>query len=101
MTDKDAPLPPGALARPGSTRWRHGGMIIGSALAADGKRLATASVASVAVWDLPSGNVPFRFHVGPGGRQLATKRYTTAFHVNVASSKAGRLGPAVRASRFA
>jgi WD40 repeat protein len=55
------PLPPGVLASLGSTRWRHGAPIIGSGLSADGKRLATASLDSVAVWDLATGKLLYRF----------------------------------------
>jgi WD40 repeat protein len=55
------PMPVGVLARLGSVRWRHGGRIIGSALSSDGKRLATVSPESVAVWDIDSGKILFRF----------------------------------------
>jgi WD40 repeat protein len=55
------PLPAGVLARLGSIRWRHGSGIIRSALSADGKRLATISKSSVAVWDMTTGKVLFRF----------------------------------------
>lgn len=60
--DKDGePLPAGALARLGGSGWRHGSRIVRSALSADGKRLATASTSSVAVWDVVTGKVLFRF----------------------------------------
>jgi WD40 repeat protein len=55
------PLPVGVLARLGTTRWRHRSNITGSALSQDGKRLATASSESVAVWDLATGKALFRF----------------------------------------
>jgi RNA polymerase sigma factor (sigma-70 family) len=62
------PLPDGALRRFGSGRFRHGEAIYGSALSPDGKRLATHSAGSVAVWDLATGRVIRRFHFdGPYG----------------------------------
>ena len=55
------PLPAGAVARFGSIRWRHGAAINGSALSADGKRLATSSGHSVAVWDVADGKRLWQF----------------------------------------
>jgi WD40 repeat protein len=55
------PLPPGALARLGGSRWRHGSTIVRSALSPDGKRLATVSNSSVVVWEIATGKVLFRF----------------------------------------
>ena len=55
------PLPGCAFARLGSSRWRHGSRIVRSALSLDGKRLATVSTSSVAVWDVASGKILFRF----------------------------------------
>src|SRR5882724_4279544 len=53
------PLPEGALARLGDIQLRHGGGIRASALAPDGKTLATAGggIYAVILWDLQSGNV--------------------------------------------
>ncbi len=48
-------LPPGALVRYGDVRGRHGFAIGASALAPDGKRLATVSSGGVAVWELATG----------------------------------------------
>ncbi len=57
----DDPLPPGALMRFGDTRGRHDAAIYNSTLAPDGKRLATVSERSVAVWDAASGRRLARF----------------------------------------
>jgi WD40 repeat protein/HEAT repeat protein len=54
-------LPPGALFRFGSIRFRHPGGIGSSALSSDGKLLATASGHSVMVWDMDSGRPLHRF----------------------------------------
>ena len=55
------PLPAGAVARFGSTRWRHGEAINASALSGDGKRLVTSSGRSVVVWDTANGKILRRF----------------------------------------
>jgi RNA polymerase sigma factor (sigma-70 family) len=49
------PRPPGAILRLGALGLRHGTGIRGSALSPDGRRLATASGQSVALWDLRAG----------------------------------------------
>src|SRR5262249_46310947 len=56
MTDAHGdPLPRGAIARFGSARWRHCGIIYASALSPDGKMLATAGKDSVMAWSLDTG----------------------------------------------
>jgi RNA polymerase sigma factor (sigma-70 family) len=50
------PLPPGALARMGTVRFRHGDQVEGIALPADGRTLATASRdRTVRLWDVATG----------------------------------------------
>jgi RNA polymerase sigma factor (sigma-70 family) len=50
------PLPPGALARFGSTRFRHGGNVRGLVYYPDGKRLASAGQDNtLRVWDAATG----------------------------------------------
>jgi WD40 repeat protein len=53
------PLPPGAVMRLGSARWRHGEPISVIACSKDGKRLASASRddAWVRIWDAESGEM--------------------------------------------
>ena len=49
------PLPPGAVARLGSARWRHGGQVYGLAYSPDGKVLATGGSRDVQLWDVRTG----------------------------------------------
>jgi WD40 repeat protein len=83
------PLPPGALLRLGTSRFRHGGSIYSLACSKDGRLLVTGNAgykhleqdASVVVWDLASGRrvrtFPGQAHVvrsvalAPDGKQLA------------------------------
>ncbi len=93
------PLPAGVLARLGSVRWRHGARIIASALSPDGKRLATASLDSVAVWDVATGKVLFRFPAIPlKERRLASANYSGP-DVLVFSPDGKRLGCTVHPGR--
>src|SRR5438270_10528986 len=56
------PLPQGALARLGTTRWRHATPVTYTAFAADGKALLTASQDSlIRLWDMSSGKEIRRF----------------------------------------
>jgi WD40 repeat protein len=56
------PLPPGALGRLGTIRFRHAYEITALAFAPDGHRLASASGDGTAcVWDFPSGKELVRF----------------------------------------
>src|SRR5207302_3369651 len=58
-------LPAGALARLGTTRWRHGGVTGFVAFTPDAKRVVSASDDQVIhVWEFPSGKEIRRF--GPG-----------------------------------
>src|SRR5262249_47548861 len=62
MTDAHGdPLPRGAIARFGSARWRHCGIIYASALSPDGKMLATAGKDSVMAWSLDTGKAVHHF----------------------------------------
>ena len=49
------PLPPGALARIGTTRFRHGGNAEAIAFSPDGKTLATGSHDGIRLWDSATG----------------------------------------------
>lgn len=51
----DDPLPPGAIARLGTLRFRHGERIDDIALAADGKSVISAAGKIVYVWELATG----------------------------------------------
>src|SRR5437867_4341936 len=49
-------LPPGAVARLGTTRWRHGGTVLLASLLPDGKTVVTVSEdRTVRLWEFPSG----------------------------------------------
>jgi WD40 repeat protein len=65
------PLPVGALARCGTTRFRHNGGISAAAFSRDGKTLATVGGdAVVHVWEFPSGKLL---------RRLAGHKYTVHY----------------------
>src|SRR5439155_22596112 len=50
------PLPDGALARVGTTRWRHGGVVILASMLPDGQTVVTVSAdRTVRLWEFPSG----------------------------------------------
>lgn len=64
-------LPAGAIARLGTTRFRHGGSVLAVAYAADGKSLVTASEdETVRRWDAVSGKELARF-AAPGFAALS------------------------------
>jgi RNA polymerase sigma factor (sigma-70 family) len=51
------PLPPGALARLGSSRLRSAGLISVAAFARDGKTFATGGTDGIRIWDTATGKV--------------------------------------------
>ncbi len=60
------PLPPHALARIGTTRWRHDATIVGLAYSADGKRLVSASSQTgLAILDAVTGRRIRSLESGP------------------------------------
>lgn len=62
------PLPPFALARSGSTRWRHGGYIDAIAVSPDGALIASHGVGdAVRVWDAKTGRLVRQFPPGAWG----------------------------------
>jgi WD40 repeat protein len=74
------PLPPGAVARMGTLRWRHSEGVLCMAFSTDGKALAVAGFdGPVRLWDVPSGKlravVPGRYAVAfaPDGKTLAVQ----------------------------
>ncbi len=78
-------LPPDALARMGTVRWRHGGEISSVTFAADGKTVASASsFQGVCLWDAMTGKDIRRFRgsfvatcvaVSPDGGTLASDQH--------------------------
>ncbi len=58
------PLPPGALARMGTTRFRHGSAVNFVGFAGDGKKVVTASQdGAIRLWELKTGKEIHRFEV--------------------------------------
>jgi WD40 repeat protein/beta-lactamase regulating signal transducer with metallopeptidase domain len=70
------PLPDGALARLGTTRWRHGADISFVSFGPDGKTLLTAGQDNtIRLWDLASGREVRRFaRPGPIAPKLSAKK---------------------------
>jgi WD40 repeat protein len=63
--DRDGdPLPPGAVARIGTVRWRHPG-IAALAFGPRGKTLVSVGSGELRVWDMASGRVLRRLRTGP------------------------------------
>jgi RNA polymerase sigma factor (sigma-70 family) len=61
-TDADGdPLPPGALFRFGTARFRRAEAFRATVLSADGTRMAAAGAAAVTIWDLKTGRVVREF----------------------------------------
>ena len=64
--EADEPLPPGAVARLGSTRWQPGGDIYAVAFSPDGTRAVTVGEwARVCVRDADSGRTLSRLDLSP------------------------------------
>jgi WD40 repeat protein len=64
-------LPPGALARMGTIRWRHGGTITFVAFTPDGKGVITAGQDdTLRLWDRNSGKEIRRYIRGPAGNLI-------------------------------
>jgi WD40 repeat protein len=67
-----APLPPGAVARLGSSRFRHAARVTAVAYAPDGKALATVAADGTAcLWDATSGQLLQRFRLDGQGLRHA------------------------------
>jgi WD40 repeat protein len=62
------PLPDGAIARLGTTRWRHGGIVTLAAMLPDGKTVVTVSEdRTIRLWAFPSGKEIRRLAEPPAG----------------------------------
>jgi RNA polymerase sigma factor (sigma-70 family) len=91
----DDPLPPGALARLGTVRWRHGAPVHFLALLPDGKTvISAANDRFVRVWDFATGKELRRFGPGPKPDTLTADggiAVPTAQPVIVAVSRDGKV----------
>src|SRR5262249_60645627 len=75
LDPRGAPLPPGAVGRLGTLRFRHAADVAGFALAPDGKPLASAGGGAIVLWDAETGKELRRFEGRLGGvRSLAFTR---------------------------
>src|SRR5438105_3988581 len=60
------PLPKGAVARLGTTRWRHGDIVLFAAFLPDGKSVVSVSDDRyIRVWEYPSGKEIRRIEASP------------------------------------
>jgi RNA polymerase sigma factor (sigma-70 family) len=85
------PLPPRAVGRLGTLRFRHAEGLEAFALARDGKRLATAAGNAVVVWDTATGQELRRFDnhastvhavaFSPRARRIATAAADSLIHI--------------------
>jgi len=67
------PLPPGAVARFGTVRFRHEGTILFAAFLPDGKSVSSVSNDGViCLWEFPSGKEIRRFEVNPVKERLGS-----------------------------
>jgi WD40 repeat protein len=83
------PLPPGAVARLGTVRWRHGGAVFFVGLADGGKQLVTASQDGwLHVWDAGTGKELRRFGKVVGRRQVADPARESVFYFGTAAAVA-------------
>src|SRR5690242_17345252 len=66
------PLPPGAVARLGTVRFRHDNPIVFAAFLPDGKRVVSVSSDGLlCAWEFPSGKPVCRLETNPGGERAA------------------------------
>jgi RNA polymerase sigma factor (sigma-70 family) len=71
------PLPPGAVARLGTVRWRHGAPVTFVTVLPDGKRVVSAANDRfVRVWDMADGKELQRFGPGPRPAPPSGRYYT-------------------------
>jgi RNA polymerase sigma factor (sigma-70 family) len=81
--DQEKPLPPGAVARLGTLRFRQGGWLLSLSLSRDGRRLVTIGQGFIRLWDAASGNELYCYELKDPSRKevvaLAPDGKTVAF----------------------
>src|SRR5262245_4551213 len=76
-------LPPGAVARLGTTRFRHQGPILFAAFLPDGKGVSSVSSDGViCVWEFPSGKEIRRFEAFPAAERTAGSARVTSLSLS-------------------
>jgi WD40 repeat protein len=82
------PLPPGAIMRLGTTRWRPGGYVSEMAFSPDGTRLVSWSTGALTIWDADTGKELRRVDL-PGAQLKALAWLADGRGVSVISDSEG------------
>src|SRR5438132_6294998 len=84
------PLPPGAVARLGTVRWRHGALVTFAAFLPDGKSVVSAGDDGyIRLWEFPSGKEIRRIVACPPKDNMPGSSSPSGFLISAALSPDG------------